>query len=288
LELSDHSSIAPDSGALARVVADSPAAMEVELVRGSARFDVQHNPSRIFRVNAGAVTVEVLGTRFNVARTAERVRVAVDRGRVRVAWAGGDAELAAGQADWFPPTFAPQPAPQAPAPVPAAAEPPTSRPARASPPHHPVTVGSRAPAAPDAAAEPVDDTVKQIDRNEVAELLESADLARLEHRPSDAVARLTQLLRKHPDDPRASLAAFTLGRVLLDDLGRPREAAAAFAQAGALSPGGALAEDALAREVEAWSRAGETSRAHARAEDYLRGFPDGRRAVTVRRYGGIE
>jgi len=50
-------------------------------------------------------------------------------------------------------------------------------------------------------------------------------------------------------------AAFTLGRVLLDELGRPSEAVDAFPLAR--SSGGPLAEDALAREVEALSRAGE-------------------------------
>jgi hypothetical protein len=56
-------------------------------------------------------------------------------------------------------------------------------------------------------------------------------------------------------DPRAPLAAFTLGRVLLRELARPREAAAAFAQARALAPRGPFVEDALAREVEAWLQA---------------------------------
>jgi hypothetical protein len=40
--------------------------------------------------------------------------------------------------------------------------------------------------------------------------------------------------------------------------------------------------------VEAWSRAGEMGRARARAEDYLRRFPDGSRVRSVHRYGGLE
>jgi transmembrane sensor len=84
------------------------------------------------------------------------------------------------------------------------------------------------------------------------------------------------------------LAAFTLGRVLLEELGQPNEAAAAFARAEALAPRGALAQDAIAREVEAWSRAGEVSRARARAEEYLRRYPEGRRIRSVRHFGGID
>jgi transmembrane sensor len=124
--------------------------------------------------------------------------------------------------------------------------------------------------------------------DQAADLLLEADVARLSRHPAQAVAPLRKLLSSHPGDPRAPLAAFTLGRVLLDDLGRPREAADAFARARAASPGGAMAEDALAREVEAWSRAGEATMARARAEEYVRRHPKGRREKLVRRLGGLE
>ena len=41
----------------------------VALEQGSAWFSVERNPSRVFRVSAGNVDVEVLGTRFLVERT---------------------------------------------------------------------------------------------------------------------------------------------------------------------------------------------------------------------------
>jgi len=68
----------------------------------------------------------------------------------------------------------------------------------------------------------------------------------------------------------------------------PREAARAFATCRKLDPAGALAADSLAREVESWSRAGETTKAHARALEYLKLYPLGRRAASVRRLGGVE
>lgn len=119
------------------------------------------------------------------------------------------------------------------------------------------------------------------------ELLLLADVARLSRHPADAVAPLGRLLREHPADPRAPLAAFTLGRVLLDELGRPREAAQSFLRVQELDPDGPLSQDALAREVEAWSRAGEGASARTRALHYLQKYPAGRRLRSVRHFGEL-
>jgi transmembrane sensor len=125
-------------------------------------------------------------------------------------------------------------------------------------------------------------------RDEVGDLLLAADVARLSKHPGEGAGYLRKILDKHRSDPRAALAAFTLGRVLLDQLGQPREAAGAFTLARTLAPSGALAEDALAREVEAWSRAGDASAARSSARDYLERFPGGRRASSVRKFGGVD
>jgi hypothetical protein len=74
--------------------------------------------------------------------------------------------------------------------------------------------------------------------------------------------------------------------VLLDELGRPREAADAFARARA--SGGPLAEDALARQVEAASRAGDMAKGRELAREYLRLFPKGRRAKAVSRFSDLD
>ncbi|MGQ0703373.1 MAG: FecR family protein [Gemmatimonadales bacterium] len=55
----------------------------VEL-EGEAFFDVVHDVSRPFRVRAGRVVVQDLGTRFSVRSDAEGVRVVVESGSVRV------------------------------------------------------------------------------------------------------------------------------------------------------------------------------------------------------------
>ena len=119
-------------------------------------------------------------------------------------------------------------------------------------------------------------------------MLLAADAARREGRPAAAVALLERAVERHGGDLRAPLAAFTLGRLLLAELGRPADAATAFARARALVPDGPLAEHALAREVEAWSRAGQRDLAQARAQEYARLFPAGRRLEQVRAASSVE
>ena len=64
---------------------------QVRLVDGEALFDVAHAAWRPFLVRAGATTVRVVGTAFNVRRADPRVTVTVLRGRVHVEDASGDA-----------------------------------------------------------------------------------------------------------------------------------------------------------------------------------------------------
>ncbi len=70
------------------VVRYAPAVRQVELLSGEALFDVAADPARPFVVDTGAVTLEVLGTKFSVYRTAEATRLAVVEGVVRVAARG--------------------------------------------------------------------------------------------------------------------------------------------------------------------------------------------------------
>jgi transmembrane sensor len=120
------------------------------------------------------------------------------------------------------------------------------------------------------------------------DLLLAADVNRLSGHPAGAVPLLRRVVKDHEKDPRAPLAAFTLGRVLLDELGQPQAAAEAFARSRSLDAAGPLAADALAREVEAWSRAGDLSRARSTAEEYVRKYPKGGRLSSVRRFGGLD
>jgi len=288
LKLADGSIVTPvDRNSLVRTAQTSATRVVVEVATGAAKFDVAPNPARVFRVEAGRVAVEVLGTSFTVERVAQdSAKVSVQRGRVRVSWDAQAVELGAGEEGLFPRKTAETPAPSASSPQIESAPPPA--------PSVPVV-------APATSSRPTWRSLHQegdfdkawevlqregIDkvRDDASELLAAADVARMSKHSAQAVGPLRRLLQNHSGDPRAPLAAFTLGRVLLDELGRPREAADAFARARR----GAMAEDALAREVEAWSRAGDSTTARARAEEYLKQYPSGRRERSVRRYGGLE
>lgn len=273
-----------------RLIEVSPSRVVVRVERGAARFDVRHAATRVFRVEAGDVAVQVLGTAFTVSRVGAGAEVTVERGRVRVFWAKQYADLGAGARGTFPRTGM-----AALADAGATAEEPTPTVAPGAPitPRAAPTHPSRAWAAlaelgrydEAYAALPASGTLAT---RSVADLLLAADVARLSHHPEAAVDPLRSVLDDYRADPRAPLAAFTLGRLLLEDLGAPLDAARAFARARELDPDGALSEDAMAREVEAWSRAGEGERARVLAAAYLARHPDGRRARSVRRFGGIE
>jgi transmembrane sensor len=56
----------------------------IELASGEAFFEVEKDPARPFVVRAGEVSVEAVGTAFNVRRAAERIEVVVTSGAVRV------------------------------------------------------------------------------------------------------------------------------------------------------------------------------------------------------------
>lgn len=293
LQLPDGSSVQADSpDARVETVAVGPSGVTLRLSSGTATFSVTPNPSRPFRVMARDVTVTVLGTVFSVGLQPGGVRVGVERGRVRVDAADGSRQLAVGEAGTFASSApaTPPPAPQGLAETELeggadSATPGTTPTARTATPswralakdQNYVTALARLTAeGPNA----VHDTPE--------DLLLAADVARLGGRPDRAVAPLQRVIADHAFDPRAPLAAFTLGRTLLEQLGRPREAARAFATARRLDRGGTLTQDALAREVESWAGAGDANQAHERALEYVRLYPQGRRLSAVRRLGGLD
>lgn len=57
---------------------------EIQLLRGQAFFEVVHRNGDPFRVHTGDVTVQVVGTRFNVDHLSQQTVVVVDDGAVRV------------------------------------------------------------------------------------------------------------------------------------------------------------------------------------------------------------
>jgi transmembrane sensor len=273
-----------------QVVEDS-AEHVVTRLKGSARFRVVPNHRRTFEVRAGDVRVRVLGTIFSVEQLPSgQTQVLVERGRVEVAWLGGATLLESGQGSAFPPASGAQSevelAPTATI-VSTAAVPPASSARGAASQHSPGASGRgwREDAKAGDYGRAYDELRargRDAVSEDVGDLMLAADVARLSAHPEDAVQPLRSVCDRHSSDRRAPVAAFTLGRVLVDDLGRSTEAAAAFQLARVLWPAGPLAEDALAREADAWERAGRPEGARGAASQYLARYPQGRHASTMR------
>jgi transmembrane sensor len=260
--------------------------------RGGGRFQVTPNAGRVFRVEAREVAVETIGTEFTVQLTDSKVLVSVAEGRVKVMWADQVVELDEAHSALFPPDAPPAAVVVAP-PAPVVVEPVVQQPVRAPS----VKRHVEAPVAPTwrslSEAGDYDRAYQLLSANRVSlsdpeELIKASEVMRFSNHSEEALPLLRKVTREHRDDRQAPVAAFTLGRMLLEVLGRPREAAEAFADARAIDPRFQMAEDALYREVQSWSRAGDTEKARERAEEYLRAFPQGAHLRAVKSFGGIK
>ena len=287
-----------DAASVLDVGAASPSAVEVSLRSGSAEFEITPNPNRRFIVHAGVADISVLGTHFRVTRERSRVRVEVTRGRVAVNFSGGARQLTAGESSWFPPL---EPALEelpgamskaAPTPSPASTA--VDSPPLLAPSAGVDSLSSRRRFLEHATRGQYREAYSVLERdpevvgNAPGDLMLAADAARFSNHPIQATRFLERVTRDHARDSVAPLAAFTLGRIYLSQVGQPAKAADAFALSRKLAPAGSLAEDALAREVEAAKVAGQASRARGLAEQYLRRYPNGRRLASVRQSGGLD
>jgi transmembrane sensor len=275
---------------------------DVHLKKGRVRFEVQPGGPRRWIIESGPATVEVIGTGFTVDRGAHSVDIDVLHGIVLVRGenvpshvqrltAGGHlhVEDIAPHASEAPAPVVKAPPPAAPAPVPG---PPTRvHPAKpkvipVAPVPVPTPVSAPAPeweslaktnkyAEAYAALGNKGTSSVDIDHLPVDQLMTLADVARLSGHAHEAVTVLARVPERFPEDRNASLAAFTRGRIELDDLGHPANAAEAFAQALTLGLPAALQEDALARLVEARLQAQDFAGANTALRDYEARFPSG-------------
>jgi len=258
---SDGSRVDLAPSAKLEVVDNSGRAFVSVLQGGRASFDVQPGGPRRWTIEAGLVSVEVVGTRFSVTREPNGVEVAVEHGivlvrgervpdRIQRLIAGRRLRVEASEpATAKPPDLEPT------VPVPATAEAVSAHPA----PSASVKVGFDA-------------------------LLQQADAQRRAGDTRAAEATLDAAVAAAPDRGRAALAAFTLGKLLLDASGRPADAARAFSRSLALGPPASIAEDVLARLVEAEGRAGHAERARAAARQYAERYPNGPKLYAVTRW----
>jgi transmembrane sensor len=303
--LSDRSRVARDAGARIHVLENTGSVVDMLLESGRVHLYVAKGQKRRWIVECGLLSAEVVGTEFVVERDREHARVDVLEGvvlvrgdrvpdRVKRLSAGESLEVhAEGTVSVAAPDTTPTPPRLAPAPttIPMAS-------ARAG--------GGLLPVAPNAALSSGAATWRELAQTAaygrayetlgeggiarssagatVDVLLQLADVARLSGHPGEAIAPLTEVADRHGDDPRSSLAAFTLGRVLLDRA--PALAARRFEQALASGLPMSLVEDAMAHVVDARARAGDGEGALAAASRYEAAYPSGRHRESVRRWAG--
>lgn len=263
LELASQTVLKTEKGPANRV--------ELTLESGRVTFDVKPNGPRAWRVDAGPVVVRVLGTRFTVARSGDAVEVTVERGKVHVTHTSGTRLLTAGESFATAnraargardavdaSTSAPLPSPAAPALLPSPAAP------------------APAPVPPHAASS------RTTDPSPLPDPMARADALRGSGRSSEAVTLLRDVV--DAGDRRAPLAAFTIGKVHAEDLGDPSGGARWFERAIALGLPSGLDEEAHARAVECFARAGARVDAARAARQYESRFPEGRHLARVKEW----
>lgn len=263
LALADGSEVTMAGATRIAVDRDEPEHVHLTLGTGFARFKVKPDKDRPFVVEAGEVSIRVVGTEFAVTREldergVEQVKVVVDHGIVEVVRSarspGGSAagahpteprRLHAGE-EWSTRSDAPPPEAEPSATVAAATPPPTGG----------VLTTARS-------------------------LFESANAARRAGNVAAAAQHYRELVSRFPDDPRAKVAAFELGRLELE-MGRAGEAEKSLEKAAQGNKGTAVHEDALAKLVTLYNGRGDAAACKRAKNEYLRLYPKGVHAEAVR------
>jgi transmembrane sensor len=283
IDLEDGSRIELGREARLEPLDNTDRSVVVLLAAGRAVFDIRPGGPRRWSIEAGLATVEVVGTRFAVSRSPSRLVVEVERGlvlvrgervpdRVQRLAAGARLEIDAAPAQ---PASASSAPPSSPAVEPVHVEPVAPRPAASQW----SVLAERGDY--DQAYETLgqDGVALRTRAADGEELLKLADVARFSGHPRGAVAPLERFLSEHRSDPRAPLAAFTLGRVHLDALNEPAAAARHFETAISLGMPQALLEDAYLRLIDARARAGDRHGAHEAWAEYHEKFPNSTRRL---------
>ena len=297
VDLSDGSSIWLSPGARLEPLHSTGTAFSAIVAQGQADFEVRPGGPRHWTIECGLATVEVVGTAFSCERSPGKLRVVVRHGvvlvrserivdRARRLSAGESLEVR---------DDSPAAAIQAPSQVhdDDTAESVQPKAVAATKPE-PERTGRRVPFAKawrdlarsgrhrEAFASLGSDGLRrESERLGVNDLLALADVARLSGHPAEAVMPLERILSEFASDSQAPLAAFALGRLELDSLGRAGAAATAFRRALELGIPSSLREDVRARLVEACARSGDASAARQAAAAYHAEFPQGRHARAI-------
>ncbi len=284
-ELDDGSELELEPGTGLRAIENTGRQVSLVLGEGSATFTIASGGPRRWQVDAGLASVIVVGTVFTVRRAPDRVTITVDRGAVQVLSEHVEGrELVAGtslviqqEGESTPSQQVSESIEQVPLPDAEATDGGLGRSwqrlAREGNYDEAYTV-----LGPGGLRQETESAVT------MDQLMIIADVARLSGHPHDAVSPLEIAIERFPGDRQTAVAAFTLGRLEADVLGRPGRAVHAFQRCLELGPPRALEEDAHGRLAETYARSGDSQAARRAAISYLRRYPNGRRAEALRRW----
>jgi len=269
LRFSDRSTIALGVHSQLTALAMTDDQVLLRLERGAAQFHVQKGGHRRWRIETGLLAVEVIGTRFSVDRSAERVVVSVTEGRVLVrspALTDGVVRLDAGQEVTVraeaqrlaPPQSTVALQRTVPLPPPALVDAPVV------PPHSAAPAASVAPIA---------------QQPSLPWLLSQADQARAAGDTPRATSLLKSIVQLYPGDPQAALSSFSLGRNYQRE-GKWTAADAAYGWALHHGASGSLREDCYLRRIEVQLHY-QRDLAQRTAHEYLALYPQGRHRAAI-------
>lgn len=286
VSLDDRSRLTLSAGARLEPRRNDARTFDTALARGRVRFDVQPRGPRAWSIDCGLAVVRVVGTSFALERSPGRLHVEVFHGLVRVEGErvpGRARRLGAGESldvteEAAAPVVAAVVAPVAPT------QPAVPRPAR-----NPRSEAWRSLAAQrdfDGAYDALGPGGAESRARTASadDLLALGEVAHRSHHYGEAAGLYERFVGEHPEHPEAAMVSFTLGRLQLDQLSAPRDAARTLDRARRAGVSRYLLEDVLARLVEARARSGDTAGAREVAGEYGRLFPGGRRAADVRRW----
>jgi TolA-binding protein len=278
LEDGSRVELAPDSQL--KLVENREQRVALELRSGRARFEVKHDRARPFAISVGPAEVRVIGTRFELSRMARAgastLRVAVSEGVVEVRRRDRPDEppqrIHGGEtwsAELLEAREVAKAAPVEPAQAPEEAEPEASEPSEPETSEPSVEPHKRAATPREQAARSTEPS------DEPSALFSRASLARRAGRMQDAADGYAELLKRYPNDGRAGLSAFELGRIRMDALADPTGAISALEQALRISGTASFHEDALARIVVASDALGRRQDCRDARARYLARYPNG-------------
>jgi transmembrane sensor len=315
LRFSDGSLVILKSLSRARVASVTADGAHLVLEDGALHASIVHRKAASWSFQAGPFDVAVTGTQFDLqwAHESSSLTVRMHQGSVRVTGCSiNPVALNAGQSVSVrcvasEPQMAAAAAPDATAPAAAASAAPIAVGTQTEQGSAALSSTAPAPSESASAREPTDAAApdwkawlaqgrfreafaaaegagfeQECARAGARELLDLADAAAFAGRSDRATTALMAVRSRFGGSASSATAAYKLGRIAFDQRGALGDARNWFQVYLQEAPSGTLAREALGRLMEIDHRTGNTAAARARAEQYLRQYPQGPHAPLAR------